>query len=276
MPKAKLQTLIGDLVRKNILREDEWISLIQQRREFLIKPYLKSFTLPELGSVGCMWTDRVALLRHNLHDDDPKINSRGEFSLMTQGIFYETKYSTNDGKTGMKFICGLTRQDKLILAEIKYAISENPIAKYETATTINIGHTIFERILEITGEDPKNILCMLDNQILSWEKTCKERLEDISRIAAIMRAENFALQHIPVGIKTAYGILSITSIQQFEADINATELRNHYTLKMDAQRPTDQAVTFIITLSEAAVPLFCASLKDGALSKWKNEIRLLI
>jgi hypothetical protein len=192
-----------------------------------------------------------------------------EHTLLVQGIFSVARHSENYGNKGKKYIYGLTRSNDWIIAEVVFSRLQSE--KYEKALNVKINKVSLEDILDATKEDPKNIWKMLGDQILAWKKACQERLDEISKIAAIVSAENFALSFIPTGVRVAHMILAEDRLQELISDLNPTELKVHYHIQSRQEQPNGEC-SFDIIMNEAAAPLFYHSLKDGMLRKWKSEL----
>ncbi len=186
MPTDK-DTAFGILVRtrKNEIGEEEWIKLIEARRNF-IKPHLDRFTLLELGKTKCLRKNYSGFDRDlctELAFDNPEIISDdGELSLKTQGIFNcqswdNIKYDyppSHRFPGGTMQIWGLARSGDWIIAKIAFTGKAGYKHRVlETAETAEIEKTDLATIISRTGEKPIDIWRTLGNAAEEWKKKSK-------------------------------------------------------------------------------------------------------
>ncbi len=154
-------------LRKDQITNSEWLRLLEARR-LLINPYLDSITLPELGTLECLYSD---VREHILRMDSPDVCGKNEnFCLGTQGIFFASnrEYTSPDPFTsgtvcrdGRMHIWGLTRSSVWVLAMVTFVGEKGYKGRgYERAKTVTIRPEDLSVIAEKTRENPR----------LMWEK----------------------------------------------------------------------------------------------------------
>ncbi|MBU1177190.1 hypothetical protein KKH96_01955 [Patescibacteria group bacterium] len=207
MPTDK-DTALRILLRKNKIRKEEWLKLIEARR-LLIKQHLNSFTLTELGKTKCLKknSDRYDYeLCAELDFDDPKIISDDDrLSLDMQGIFYPQSWNKikydfppSQGFPGGKIqIWGLSRFGQWIIAEVIFLGSAGyKHRKYETAETVKIEKTNLTIIIARTGEEPIKIWGKLGEAVKEWTERRKKLYNQALEINDIIKTENKILSLI--------------------------------------------------------------------------------
>ncbi len=159
---------LGVFVRKGKVQIEEWLLLLERRRE-LLKKHLDSITLPELGHLACL---RNEAFLHDLQFDGPKIVIAGseEFSLKTQGIFRVQPLHHKEVFPGTGFqhapmlnrpdgivrAWGLTRKGKWVLITVHFSGRPGYHQRgYEKAELVEIKETDLVAILEATKQSPK-------------------------------------------------------------------------------------------------------------------------
>ena len=195
-------------IRKDRLSDEEWFVLIEARRS-LIKPYLNTFTLPELGSLKCLCR---ASFTHELSMDCPEIGGDEKFSLETQGIFYPQPWSAieripNSGlrprpgdvscPDGIMQVWGLTRSGLWILAEVRF-VGEAGYKRrgYERAKTVVIRQVDLSTIISKTKEEPQKMWRDLGEVIKEWAEFRERLYNQALNIARMVGIEELALSLI--------------------------------------------------------------------------------
>lgn len=197
------------LVRKNSLTDDEWLSLIEARRE-LIKPHLDSFTLAELGSFPCLTSESVHY--HEIKLDNPIVVGEEPFSLKTQGIFdmqpwqaveripnpdYKRFHAGARCLSGTLLLWGLTRSGLWVLVTVRF-VGENGYKDRgnERAESVEIIETDLPTIIAKTKSNPQDMWKKLGRAVKeSAEK--RENLYKMARnLARMVNVEELALQTI--------------------------------------------------------------------------------
>jgi len=212
MPTDK-DTALRILLRKNKIRKEEWLKLIEARR-LLIKQHLNSFTLTELGKTKCLKknSDRYDYkLCAELDFDDPKIISDDDrLSLDIQGIFYpqswnkiEYDFPPSQGfPGGTKQIWGLARSGDWIITEVVFTGAAGyKDCKYETAKTVKIEKTNLTIIIARTGEEPIDIWRKIGEAVKNWKKKRKELYDKAREIENVIKTEDKVLSlitHFPI------------------------------------------------------------------------------
>ena len=196
-------------VRRKQLTDEEWFSLIENRRE-LIKPHLDSFTLAELGSLKCL---RSAHFSHELRLDAPALTGDKQFSLKTEGIFNAQTWSAvekipNSGyqpppggvnvRDGTMQVWGLTRSGFWILVAINF-VGESGYKErgYERAKTVNITEADLPTIVAKTKEKPQQIWEDLGKTIKSWAEHRESLYNQALGFARMIEIEERIFSLIP-------------------------------------------------------------------------------
>lgn len=181
-------------VRSDKLTDADWYRLIESRRG-LIRQYLDSFTLRELGQLPCMRSG-CRPDGHDLNSDDPEVRGRGLYSLKTQGIFrvqlasaavyvtevggyrpWKKDYQSLDGT---KQVWGLGRHGGWLLAEVRFLGKPGPDNKgYQQAWIVTIEESDVPTIIKKTKETPQQIWGFLGLQIREWTKRRKHQYEEM-------------------------------------------------------------------------------------------------
>ena len=204
-------------VRQQPLIAEEWIRLIEARRE-LIKPYLNSFTLSELGNVKC-------LRRENFVDElGSYFETCGDarFSLKTQGIFFmqpwaAIEYTPNSGSSsschgvyrprdGTKKIWGLTRSAEWVIATVSFAGTSGYKERgREVMTGVEIVEADVARILAETKTPAEEIWRNLGSAIKDFTKKRRSLYAQAQQLANRVEAEELLLPFVPgTGIKPLF------------------------------------------------------------------------
>ena len=196
------------LVRKKKLTNDEWLEMIEARRE-LIKPHLNSFTLPELGKLECVKSEGHHL--HNLYLD-LGCESEGKFSLKTQGIFRLQPYQAVEkfpdtghrpGPGGcpvpnsLKKVWGLTRAGQWLLVTIHcIGIPGYKGRGREQAVHIEFLESDLRNIVKLAKVKPQDILHELGDVICKFAEQRERLYEHAHNLAQMIRIEELALRLI--------------------------------------------------------------------------------
>lgn len=195
------------LVRKKQLTEDEWCKLLECRRS-LIKPHLKSFTLPALGDLKCMQTENST---HELSMDAPWLTGDRRFTLKTQGIFHRSRSSiveiSNSGfrassggcdcPDGTMYIWGLSRKGEWILAKVKFTGESGYKERgCQRAFELDIHEADIQVIIETTKSKSGEIWKVLGESISNWVAFRKELYNDAASVLRIVQIEEMALSLI--------------------------------------------------------------------------------
>ena len=201
---------LSALVRQSPLTNEDWFNLVEARRE-LIKPYLDSFTLPELGSLKCLRSELS--FAHSLRHDAPKCSGDQRLSLATQGIFCEQPYGAiekipNSGycappggvscPSGTKLIWGLTRTNLWVLARICF-VGESGYKErgYERAQTVEISESNPVEIAARTKEKLERMWEELGKAIKEWAQRRKQLCDEAANLSMMVGIEELALSKIP-------------------------------------------------------------------------------
>ena len=184
------------LVRKSNPTDEGWFGLKEPRHE-LIKPYLDSFTLPELGSLECLRNENSA---HSLNSDNPAMIANDGLSLRTQGIFHG--HWLEEGEEGWpngRLAWGLTRSNLWILAMISLVREpgyKNRGYGYERAGIVTIVTSDLRTIMAKIKQ-PEKIWKGLGKTIRNWAERSKSRYEQAVHLAHIAEIEEQVLELIP-------------------------------------------------------------------------------
>jgi len=205
MPTTDKKTALQVLVRKDKIRKEEWLELIEARRA-LIKKHLDNFTLRELGETKCLRKNYGGFDRElcaKLNFDNPEIISDDKkLSLKTQGIFHcqswdsiKYDYPPNRGFPGGTIqIWGLARSGDWTIAEVVFTGGAGYKHRVlETAKSVKIEKTDLRTVLAITGEKPIEIWKKLGEAVKEWMKKRKELYDQAFEIYSIIKSENKAL-----------------------------------------------------------------------------------
>jgi len=210
MPTDK-NTALRILVRMTKIREEEWLKLIEARRN-LIKKDLNSFTLKELGETKCLRKnydgyDRELCVKLNFDNPEIITNSQ-ELSLRMQGLFHcqswdKIKYDYPRGfSEGTIQIWGLARSGDWIIAEVIFTGTAGyKYRKFETAKTVKIEKVDLATIIAKTGEKPIEIWETLGESVKEWTERCKKLYEHVLKIRKTIETEDEALSlitHLPI------------------------------------------------------------------------------
>lgn len=194
------------LVRKDRLTGEEWIGLVEARRE-LIKPHLDSFTFPELGALECLRSE--VNFEHAIQSDGPAVTGDERFSLKTQGIFRVQSWSAMERipksgyiappggiscPDGTMRVWGLTRSGLWVLASIGFAGGYGYKGRgYERATTVDIAEADLSTIIAETKEDPQEIWKELGDVIKRLAERRKALYDQAVNLARMVMIEELAL-----------------------------------------------------------------------------------
>ena len=193
------------LVRKGGVEIEEWLLLLEKRRE-LLKPHLDSITLPELGRLKCLQTESF---QHDLQLDNPTIIGSEEFSLRTQGIFCVQMWKAiehipNSGFAGYPGACqcldgvlrawGLTRSGKWVLITIHFSGHAGYKDRgYEKAEILEIKEADLATILDATKLKPKTIWNELGRVAKGIVEQREHLLHQVRHLAMVVEMEELAL-----------------------------------------------------------------------------------
>lgn len=195
---------LGMFVRKSQLSDEEWLNLIEVRRE-LIKPHLNSFTLPELGSLECL---RRETFKHMLRLDISTTTGDERFSLKTQGIFRVQPWSAveripNSGyykffgdancPDGTMRVWGLTRSGLWVLVTIGF-VGERGYKDcgYERAKYVEIIEADLLTIITETKEKPQEMWEELGKAIKDFAEHRKCLYDQALNLLRIIQIEELA------------------------------------------------------------------------------------
>lgn len=172
-----------------------WHNLIEARRA-LIKPYLDTFTLPDLGSLRCLKNeaDSPDPSLHTLAADNPIIGLTGEpFSLKTQGIFRQAQPKIAKFPDNIKRIWGLARSGEWLLAEVEIEKDIVNNVNYERALRVKIYEQTLEVIMFGLGVSYTDMWYELNESVRGWLRLRKKMYEDILEISRIIETEELLL-----------------------------------------------------------------------------------
>lgn len=204
-------------LRNTPLNAQEWCKLIEARSS-CIRPHLNSFTLSTLGRLMFLGPSRSSMYRysHSLEDDAPVVSNEGDISvsLETQGIFAcpesGIQYSEDVSKGyfalaggvrcpgGVKYIWGLTRDGRWILAEVTFRGTQGSnFLGYEKAEKVHIGPASIPLILSITRSRPQEMWHTLGQAVTQWEYDRARRYTQAQKLGQEVREQDFAVSLIP-------------------------------------------------------------------------------
>jgi len=195
------------LVRKQLPSYDEWIGLINSRRE-MIKPYLNIYTLPELGKLECMRDE----FHHSLETDiiDEVLKTQGIFHVQPWGkIVYVSNSGWRPGPgcvpypNGTKKIWGLTRQSKWIIAAVEFiGVSRWKESGQERATSVTLSEVSLPALIAETEEEPRNIWRAIGEAIKNWVGPSQQRYAEATNLAKMVEIEEMVFGEIPGALST--------------------------------------------------------------------------
>jgi hypothetical protein len=197
------------LIRKSQPTDKQWVRLIEARRD-LIKPYLDSFTLTELGTLECL---RRETFKHALRLDISTTTGDERFSLKTQGIFCVQPYSAVEKipqsncffpercsgcSNGKMRVWGLTRSGIWVLVTIDF-VGECGYKNrgYERATDVEIVEADLPVIIKETKEKPQQMWEELGKAIIDFAEKRELLYRQVANLAKMVRIEELALSLIP-------------------------------------------------------------------------------
>lgn len=198
-------------VRRKQPNDGDWFELIEARRA-LLKPYLDSFTLPELGSLELLHGDNFM---HELQVDGPTvIGDKQRFSLKTQGIFHKSLVAVekipNSGYNslrggegvyvpdGVGQVWGLTRSGLWVLVSISFVGEAGYKSRgYERAKTVEIREVELYVIVEKTREKPLWVWKELGKAIKEYAEFRKELYDEALNLARMVQIEELTFSLIP-------------------------------------------------------------------------------
>ncbi len=195
------------LVRRFALERDEWVRLIEARRD-IMKPFLASFNFPELGSFDCMRSEVSS--RHMLWLDDPTLSGDSAFSLTTEGIFQVQPWEAierivGSGYRGDSINCpdgvmrlwGLTRSGDWIIVTIGFIGEAGYKGRgYERARTVTVVKANLSRMFMETKEDPNTVFSRLGREIKGWAEHRERLAKQAASIACFAELEEHMLSLI--------------------------------------------------------------------------------
>ena len=196
------------LARQHPLTDDDWIQLIENRRE-LIKPHLDSSSLPTLGSLKCLriehWMSELEYGKETSGDE--------RFSLKTQGIFFLQPYGAMERvirkghrgepgsilpSAGTKKSWGLTRFGQWIICTIGFVGSSGYKGRgREVATDVGIVEADVIRILAETKTPPKEIWQMLGQTIKDFAGHQRKLYAQAQSLANMVEVDELLLRFVP-------------------------------------------------------------------------------
>lgn len=196
-------------IRKGSLSDEEWFALVHQRARD-IKRHLDNFTLKELGDVRCLRsTGRDPFeLRYRV---DEILGSETGVSLQTQGIYFLGPYSSevhipNSGfqpglggvpiPDGSKYIWGLTRACKWLLAQVDYVaeVLDGSTAR-EAARKVSITYLSPEEISRTTKEPPRKMWEYLGQAVRDYAECRRMLYESARELAEAVADEECLARH---------------------------------------------------------------------------------
>ncbi|MCX6757326.1 MAG: hypothetical protein NTZ44_00345 [Candidatus Nomurabacteria bacterium] len=191
-------------VRKDKIEFEEWFELLEARAG-LLKSFLDSSTLPELGHLKCLHN---ADFFHEIDADNPKIVSDGNFSLKTQGIFQPQpsiaiEYFPGSGlrEPSRGFCCldgvvrswGLTRSGQWVLISVNFSGQKvSGHRKYEKAEIVLIEETDLATIMSMTKCEPKGIWFELGKAVRDIVERRRQNLNAALAVEKVIDAEELA------------------------------------------------------------------------------------
>ncbi len=214
MPTTKPTTGMEILGRKQSISEEEWVALIEARRD-LIKPHLDKFTLTELRNIQCLRSE--VSFSHAVRNDSPKVSGDEEFSLNTQGIFDNPRSAEiripNSGfrpgphglatPNGKLQIWGLARSGQWVLVTVNFVGEAGYKDRgYERATEVLIVSTTIETIINQTKENPLEIWKTLGQAIKNFAEHRLALYEATEALAQKIEIEETMMSLIPKGGET--------------------------------------------------------------------------
>ncbi|HMO78655.1 MAG TPA: hypothetical protein PJ997_00490 [Candidatus Paceibacterota bacterium] len=198
-------------INKTELTSEMWIDLLESRR-LQITPFLKSFTLPEIGSFRSVRGDGEI---QNLNTDKPKFS--GDESLLKygvnlfnkiQGIFDEQplecvrvfdsdgvrlRTQINDKKTytGIKHLWGITRSGEWVLVRINFVlVTLTNGSRLEQALSVDIRHSSPVEILKVLEIKPIKIWMHIGITVDEWVNRRFTQYSEIKRLKKDMEFDS--------------------------------------------------------------------------------------
>ena len=192
-PKSTLELLI----RKDQLTDDDWLYLLESRRRE-IKPHLKMFTLPEIGSLTRFGKSCP------ISKDEPEIIGSGKFSLKTQivsEILYKSICPGSIPPSGSfhinvpQKIWALTRKGLWVVITFTFC-DEEYLPCHKRVKTVEIREVPLVDLLDETQCQPMDIFDAIAKASRSWVRSSEERLRVSSAVAAHLFLENRMIRQI--------------------------------------------------------------------------------
>ena len=185
------------LIREGQLTDKRWRDLVEARRK-LVKPFLDSLTLPELGALRCLKTEHY---EHELSLSGT-VTGDDRFSFKTQGIFgvasrksipgsgYQAPPGGRSCPDGTMKIWGLTRGGLWILVTASYAGTYGWKGRgQELAQTIEVQEADLDTILAKTGAKPQYIWEEIGEAVKGWLKRSAILYGRVVQLAERVKAE---------------------------------------------------------------------------------------
>lgn len=199
-------TTLELLVRKSELSDESWLQLIEARRE-MVKRYLDSFTLGEIGSLECLRRENSY---HKISDNEPTLIKdpwNGHFSLKTQGIFgwkverasppNGTFVGNNFFANGKVHIWGLTRSSLWILADLSFVGEHGRKNRgYDKAISIEIQEASLSTILTKLKIRPRLIWDTIGESVYDLTHRRKILYEQALELIREIELEDRVVDHI--------------------------------------------------------------------------------
>lgn len=196
------------LVRQHPLTDDDWIQLIEGRRE-LIKPHLDAFTLPTLGALKCL------KIEHWLNDLGHWKATDGDerFSIQTQGLFFLQPHSAmvynlnrehrcmpGDALpgTGIKKAWGLTRSGQWVIVTIGFVRSSGYKGRgREDVTDVCVDESDVPAILAETKTPAKEVWQALGQAVKNLAEQRKRLYVQARTLANMVDVDELLLRFVP-------------------------------------------------------------------------------
>ena len=197
-------TALDILVRPEPLNNEQWIDLIEARRRF-IKPYLETYTLPELQKLQCVHYEGNLLTelsgRETVGDDRFSTSTQGIFGIQpwqAQGRIDPSGLQPTGGEGVPNYtrkVWGLTRANQWVIVTITF----NKVRGYkdrgaEKITQVEIIESDLPNIIQVTQTPPLVIWQAMHAIVQTWIRRQEQLHNQLLNMHATMIMENRTLK----------------------------------------------------------------------------------
>jgi len=188
-----LENLIKIVARNEKLTAKDWCTLVEKRRQMLIK-HFDRFTLPgEFGRIECL---KMESHQHEIRSDSPEFSGHVEFlnfGMKTRGIFGVQPYAAREtGKItvgygsppdGKILIWGVVGTGYWVSITVDYVgLPGYKERGYEKAVRVDVRHSIIEEIVEEMKVEPKEIWQTLGTVAKDWLERSESRYQLVANL----------------------------------------------------------------------------------------------